>query len=246
MSMSGNYKDRALVNRAYESILDVIKPGDVVTWIGSHKWWEIWSAIIHAGIQWQQRRMFGKKSNWKDTHAMFYLDESNTFSVELPKATTKHLREYCLANLTIYRLKFVELTPAHLRTMRKAVMDMVGEDYDLGQVLDLAINNILGYDHQRRLKFFDLGKRKKVCSVGVRAVFEFLYQSDIRTTDSRPGKLLFYKLNPEKWPEKKIKDYRGTDVEATAPAHFANTDYFDYEFELVARFNNGEQIYPEA
>lgn len=57
MSRSGNYKDRELVNRAYESILDVIKPGDVVAWIGSHRWWEIWSAIIHAGFRRHQRRL---------------------------------------------------------------------------------------------------------------------------------------------------------------------------------------------
>ena len=245
MSKSGNYKDRDLVNRAHESILSIIKPGDVITWIGTHKWWEIWSAIIHAGIQWQQRRMFGKNSNWKDTHAMFYLDASNTFSVELPKATTKHLREYCLANLSIYRLRLVDLTPAHVDTMREAVMDMVGEDYDIGQVLDIAINNILGFAHQRRLAFFDLGKKKKVCSVGVRTVFEYLYQEDIRSEKNLPGKWLFRELNKEKWPEKKIKDYKGTDVEATAPAHFTNTDYFCHEFELIARFNNGLQIYPE-
>jgi len=244
--MSGNYNDRDLVNRACQSILEVIQPGDVVTWIGKHAWWQFWSALVHAGIQWQQRNLFGKTSNWKDTHAMVFLDESNTFSVELPRATTRHVREYCLANLSIYRLRMIELTSAHVAVMRSAVMDLVGEGYDLGQILDIAINTLLGYDHQRRLKFFDMGRKKKVCSVGVRVVFEYLYQHSIRTVESRPGKWLFHQLNPDRWPAPFVAEYRGTDVEATAPAHFTNTDFFSNEFELIARFNGGLRTYPES
>jgi hypothetical protein len=245
MSATQNYKDRKLVNSAFEAILKLIKPGDVVNQVGEHKWWQFWLAITHAGIQWHQKKLFGKKSNWKDTHTMLYLDQDNTFSVELPRATMKPLREYCLSNLSIYRLCLTELTPDFVDTLKNAAMKIVGEDYDIGQLLDIAINDILGYDHLRRLKVFDFGRKKKVCSVGVRVAFEYLYKSKIKTESSRPGKWLFYELNPEKWQQKEIQKYQGTDVEATSPAHFANSDYFCHEFELIARFKGGKQMFPK-
>jgi hypothetical protein len=244
MSSPPTYKNREQVDSACEALLTVVRPGDVVNQVGEHKWWQFWLAFTHDGIQRHQRKLFGRESNWRDTHTMLYFDEHNTFSVELPRATMKPLREYCLSNLTIYRLRLSQLTPEFGDCLREAAAEMVGEGYDIGQLLDIAINNILGYEHQRRLRLFDFGRKKKVCSVGVRVAFESLYQKKIKMENSRPGKWLFYELNPEKWQEREIQKYKGTDVEATSPAHFANSDYFSSEFELIGRFEGGEQIYP--
>lgn len=244
MSATPNYEDHKLVNSACEAILKVIKPGDVVNQVGDRKWWQFWLAITYEAIRAYQKKLFGKDANWKDIHTMLYLDQDNTFSVELPRAIVKPLGEYCLSNLSIYRLRLTELPPDFVKTLRDAAMEMVGEDYDVGQLLDIGINGILGYDHQRRLKVFDWGRKRKVCSVGVRVTFEYLYQSRIKTQDSRPGKWLFYELNPEKWSQEAVQKYRGTDVEATSPAHFANSDFFCHEFELVARFDGGKQVFP--
>ena len=243
MSTKLDYSNRELVNSAYKNILKYIQPGDVVTSVGTHKWWQFWSALIHIGIQWQHRRLFGTNSNWRSTHAMLFFDEQNTFSVEIPRATFKPLKEYCLSELFIYRLRLKELNPEYIKTLKEAAAELVGENYDVGQILDIAINSILGYKYQRRLKLFDMGRKKKVCSVGVRVAYEYLYQQKIKKEDSRPGKWLFYKLNPKKWKQKDIEKYKGTDVEVTAPAHFCNSDYFCNDFELVARFNKGQQIY---
>ena len=176
---------------------------------------------------------------------MMFFNDDNTFSVELPRATMKSLREYCLSNLSIYRFQLKELTSDDINTMRDAANNMLGTDYDIGQLLDIAINAILGYDHQRRLTIFDFGRKKKVCSVGVRVVYEYLYQIKVKNTDSRSGKWLFDELNSEKWSQKKLQKFRGTDVEATSPAHFANSDYFRHEFKLIARFKNGQQLFQE-
>jgi len=245
MTATRPYRERKSVNSACEAILKLIKPGDVVNQVGKHSWWQFWLAITYGAIRWHQKKLFGKDSNWKDTHTMLYLDEENTFSVELPKATMKPLQEYCLSSLSIYRLRLAELTQDFVETLRYAAKEMVGEDYDIGQLLDIAIYGLLGYDHQRPLPIFDFGRKKKVCSVGVRVAFEYLYKERIKTEDSRPGKWLFYALNPDKWPPEAIQNYKGTDVEATSPAHFANSDYFSYEFELIARFDNGKQVYPK-
>lgn len=243
MSATRNHDDPQVVKAACEAIQKVIKPGDVINQVGERKWWEFWLAVTHAAIQWHQKKLFGKNSNWKDTHTMLYFDEKNTFSVEMPKAIMKPLHTYCLSNLSIYRLRLTELTPDFIKTLKAAVKKMKGEDYDIGQLLDIAINDLLGYDHQRRLTIFDFGKKKKVCSVGVRTAFEYLYKKRIKTPDFRPGKWLFYELNPEKWPPEAIQKYKGTDVEATSPAHFANSDYFCFEFDLIATFENGKQVF---
>jgi hypothetical protein len=245
MSNTPDYKNRKLVNAASQAILKIIKPGDVVNQVGDRTWWQFWLAVTYTAIQWHQKKLFGKDANWKDTHTMLYFDKDNTFSVEMPKATLKPLREYCLSNLSIYRLRLKKLAPDLVKTLKTAAQRMVGEDYDIGQLLDIAINDLLGYDHQRPLTIFDFGRKRKVCSVGVRVAFEYLYKKRIKTESSRPGKWLFYKLNPKKWPPEAIKNYKGTDVEATSPAHFANSDYFSNEFELIARFENGKQVFPK-
>lgn len=243
MSIPPNYRDRKLVNSAYESILKVIRPGDVVAQVGTHRWWQLSALITHLAIQYYQRRLLGSDSNWHDTHVMLYLDENNTFSIEMPRATLKPLREYCLSNLSIYRLRLPELTPDFIETMKNTTNEMVGEYYDVGQALDIAINGILGYTHQRRLKIFDLGRERKVCSVGVRVAFEYLYKSCIKIENSKSGKWLFQELNPGKFPEKITRNFTGTDVEVTAPAHFANSDYFFHEFDLIAKFDGGKQVF---
>jgi len=78
---------------------------------------------------------------------MMFLDEDNTFSVEIPRATLKPLETYCMSNISIYRLESAVLIEAHIQFMRKTSKRMLGEDYDVGQLLDIAINGILGYDH---------------------------------------------------------------------------------------------------
>ncbi len=235
------YNDRKRVDSACKDILKVVKPGDVINQTADLKWYQFWRAIVSKAIQCHQKRLFGKNSNWKDNHTMMFFDEDNTFSVELPIATMKPLQGYCLSNLSIYRLRLVSLTSDHIDTMKKAAKDMVGTGYDIGQLLDIAVNQILGYENQRRLTIFDFGRKKKVCSVGVRVVFEYLYQKRVRPADFQSGKWLFDKLNPSKWLKKKVDQFNGTDVEATSPAHFANSDYFSNEFELIARFQGGKQ-----
>ena len=244
MSTKGNYHDRQLVESACESIGKVIQPGDVVTQIGHHEWWQLPAVITHFSIQYYQRRLFGKSSNWKDTHAMLFLDAQNTFSIEMPRATLKPLKEYCLSNMSIYRLRLIELEPSHVELLQHAALEMVGEYYDIGQALDIFVNLMLGYEHKRRLKFFDMGRKKKVCSVGVRAAYEYLYQIQLLKPPMAEGKWLFNTLDPQKWPEKLLAEFNGTDVEKTAPAHFANSELFCHEFDLVAKFNGGKQSYP--
>lgn len=245
-----SYKDKKLVKQACHDILEVIRPGDVVNQINQAKWYEFWFNVGFWGIQAYQKSLFGKKSNWYDTHTMLYFDEWATFSVEPPKALVKPLQDYCLSYMSIYRLN-IDVLPEvsafpdeYIKIMMDAADEMIGKQYDIGQLLDIAIREILGYDQSRPLKFFDFGKKLKVCSVGARVCYEYLYQKAIKPNLAEPlqGKWLFRALKEGKWSESRYKNYNGTDVEATAPGHFANSDYFRDEFKLVARFNNGKRI----
>lgn len=223
-----------------KDILKVLKPGDVINQTGHPKWYQFWLYITYAAIRWHQRRLLGKHSNYRDTHTMMYLGDNKTFSVELPKATIKPVSTYCLSDMSIYRLKH-KMTPSMVYDMLIHATKMEGESYDVGQLLDIAINGILGYDHLRKVTTFDFGAKKKVCSVGVRVLFEKLNLE--RKITKQDGKWLFRSLNPHIWPPAAIKKYKGTDVEATTPAHFANSDFFCQEFQLIAKFKNGKRTF---
>lgn len=239
-----DYKDTKKVRHACEEILKVIKPGDVVNQSGHARWYEFWLHLTYWGIRRYQKSLFGKNANWRDTHTMLFFDDWDTFSVEMPKARVKPLHEYCLSDMSIYRLRLMEPAPEHIDCMMDSADKMIGTQYDIGQLLDIAIREILGYGQDRPLSIFDFGRKKKVCSVGVRVCFEYLYQNMIKPSipDAPEGKWLFRSLNPDKWPPSEVEKYKGTDVEATSPAHYANTDYFQNEFLLIARFKNGERI----
>ncbi len=242
MKKTGKYANRQQINNSTESILKIIKPGDVITQTGKSPWWQFWRLAVYWSIRFYQYKLFGKHANTRDVHAMIFLDEDNTFSVELPRATMKPLQEYCLTDFSIYRLQLKELDTEDVKLMKKIARNLVGQNYDLGQILDIAINFLMGYEHQRKLKFFDLGARKKICSVGVRVLFEKLYQERLKQPNAPDRKWLFETLNSQKWSKKFVKNYNGTDVEATAPAHFTNSDFFANEFKLIAQFKQGNLV----
>jgi len=235
-------KNQAL-DDACREILKYIKPGDVVNQTNKAKWWEIFLAIGIWGIVRYQRHLFGKKSRYHDDHNMLFLSKDQTLSVEPPKAVLKPLKKYCLTDISIYRLTKHTIDDEDIKIMQEAAKPLLGTQYDIGQLVDILINGLLGFEHQVKFRFFDFGKKKKVCSVGIRAVFEYLYQKRIKSTaDNRIW--LFKKINPDYWSEHIVNNFKGVDVEATTPAHFANSEYFDNEFTLIAKFNKGKRIYP--
>jgi hypothetical protein len=128
--------------------------------------------------------------------------------------------------------------------MMQAADEMMGTYYDIGQLLDIGLRGLLNFNQSRSLRVFDFGTNLKVCSVGLRICFEYLYQKKIlpRLQNPPKGKWLFRELKPGKWPQAMYEDYDGTDVEATTPAHFANSGFFRDEFTLIARFKDGNRI----
>ncbi|RME19935.1 MAG: hypothetical protein D6806_17385 [Deltaproteobacteria bacterium] len=252
---SNPVKERAKPKPREKALADVagfLQPGDVVNSSGRVHCDTFYYALPYHLIRQNQRRIFGNQSIWHDTHCMLYLDPEHTLSVEPFKAKWLKPEDYCLDRISIWRFtKYpVPFTADQVAVMRKyADEHIIGTIYDVGQLMDIMINTILGYHHTIHFRIFDFSKRFKVCSVGVRVLYEKL-RKHLEETDQPAFERLFQKINPlAPWPggvfpQSKIPGKYGVDVEATSPAHFANSHYFDSEFELVAMFDSGWRIYP--
>jgi len=232
------------IQRAADAVLQVLQPGDVINQVNRFPWWAFHYNLAVKAIRIHQRRLFGRKSFYKDDHNMLFFDENSILSVEPPRAILKPLTHFSMTRISIYRLRIHRLDDEDIAFMRNTALQLVGEEYDVGQLLDRVVNRLLGYEWQQRIRIFDFGKKKMVCSVGVRAVFEHLYQKQLRKEKPDQELWLFSEMNPDRWPVRKRKRFQGTDIDATTPAHFANSEYFQHEFELIARFDKGKRIFP--
>jgi len=244
--------NRRPADQALANVIAFLQPGDVINLSERAPWWQFWWRVPYAMIRRNQERIFGRQSIWHDTHCMLYLDPDHTLSVQVPRAKWRKPADYCRDRISIWRFtKYpMPFTADEIQVMRDyADVHLIGTLYDVGQLLDILINTILGYPNVLHYRIFDFGKNLKVCSVGVRVLLERLRQ--VLDQNGQPSfDKLFRKLNPlAPWPggvfpQSKIPDQYGVDVEATAPGHFANSHYFDHEFELIAVFDQGWPVYP--
>jgi hypothetical protein len=230
-------------------ILPLIQPGDVINFDSTTEWYNLHIHLAYKAIRCHQRQMFGNLSRWRDVHSMLYLDEDQVFSVEPPRARFAQLEELYEDTITLWRYTKREFSDEDIEVMHAAAAELDGTVYDVGQLLDIAINHIMGYPHAIHYKVFDFSKYCKVCSVGVRVCYEALRKHLEQQGAEPPMKRLFSSFKYDTWLESDIvmnsnTELRGVDVEATSPAHFANSECFDDEFEMVAQFDRGQQVYP--
>lgn len=145
------------------------------------------------------------------------------FSCTFPHTKWETWEEVSKRDWDCYRPIFMLLTQADLDLMKIAAEKMLGTHYDVGQLLDIALNKILGYGVGSWHTFFDFGAKMKVCSVAARTIFEALRHWTRTELPSTSVKKIYDELFP--------KLFGGVNVERTAPAHFANSPQ---EFQLVA------------
>jgi hypothetical protein len=239
--------------------LDPVKP-DLIIAIGA------W------GIRTAQRELFGEMSNWKDDHSMIYFRNRTilnaigknekvkkilgtnrppfreVFSVEPPKATFISHDAYAGDNISVYRYTIRPLTAKDIRIMLHAALPILLTKYDYGQLLNIAVNQMLGYPFERKTSLFDFSRRRMVCSVGVAAVYQ-KWRKILEATGEKVPPRLFSRLNPAKWSKEFRRKFEQNGsrwhVENTYPAHFANTDFFNNEFRLVLRIERGVPVFKE-
>lgn len=215
-----------------EKLKKIIQPGDVVNIDGSFNWYEFWLAIAYWAIRRAQKKLFGEKSRWVDTHTMLYLGAKKLFSVELPKCIYDTIDSVRGKKVTVWRYTKKELGKDDIKIMQKGAKKLVGTTYDVGQLLNIAVNQILGYPYDEKVKWFDMGAKRKVCSVGVAYIYQYWRQKT-----GKKVQRLFSELNSLYWEKWFVRDFYidggRWNVENTYPANFANTEMFNNEFRCI-------------
>lgn len=128
-------------------------------------------------IQWYQKARWGDLSRWEDTHIIIYLGENRIFEVTSPRARFAALSDILTPEkrYTVARYRRVNLWQRSWEE-KDAILyacDRInGTRYDYGQLLDIAIKGLFGFIPQG-LGIFDLGRKRKVCSVGCGAILRY-------------------------------------------------------------------------
>jgi hypothetical protein len=126
--------------------------------------------------------------------------------------------------------------------MSNATLPMLGTKYDYGQLLNIAMNVLLGYEFEEKTKVFDFGAKRKVCSVGIAAIFQ-KWRKALETQGTIVPRL-FGKLNEGAWDKdfiNRFKQKNRWDIENTFPAQFGlSQSHFGGEFKLVLKMNKGK------
>lgn len=171
---------------------------------------------------------------------------AKVFSVEPPVATFVPVEDFVMDEITVYRYTYRPLTDADIELMLLATLSIIGTKYDYGQLLNIAANQLLGYKYEEKIKVFDFGAKRKVCSVGVAVV----YQKWRKVLEARGVQIprLFSQLNANAWSKDFVEEFKKNghhwNVENTYPAMFGLTHtHFNNEFMPVLKTNAGRLIY---
>lgn len=251
------------------------RDGDVITLSGTQKWYEFWIAFTHWAIRTAQKHLFhdpdfilDRFNPDDDTHTMLYFtkemiskhvgdhekikkifqnqEDASTFSVDLPRATFVPVSDYAMLDLTVFRYQGKALDETDIEIMLKGALPLIGAGYDIGQLLDIAVGEVAGYPTVKKFNIFDFGRRNKVCSVGVAAVYAYWRHSLEKQGRKYPR--LFSSLNPEKWDDEFIEEFKREknkwSVERTYPANFSSVSHFSPpDFEAVLKMKRGNILF---
>ena len=222
-----------------KKVRELIKPGDVISIDEKAPWYDLFGMVGHAGIRCYQRRLFGKGSFWRPTHTTLYFSDTEIFSMTLPVGVWETLEHQVKQRFFVHRYTKRKYEDKHLAIMYDAAKSLLGRKYDIGDLLDMALNQILGYDYNRKIRFFEFSRRQMVCSTSVRTIQEKL-RKELEKEGDFSFPRLFNKLNPEKWSEKELRKFTRTDVEMTTPAHYTNSGWFESEFQQICCWKDFE------
>ena len=247
-----DYHNTAHVAEAAARIKAALKPGDMVNTDAALKtWWDLPTSFAWKLIPWDQRKVFGGNSVFKDIHSTMYLDPEHTFSMQYPEGGVYlKVEDYCLDPIAVYRYRRHEFDDGDIRIMRKFADKIIGKKYALSELIHILFETILNFDFEgkKRPRF---RKRRWVCSTATRVVFEKWRKFWNRLNPGKPKMhRLFDTLNPNLDPPyTRVRDLflhgsypNGVDIEMTSPAHYANSAFYGHEFELVTMFDNGEDV----
>lgn len=206
--------------------------GDILNYTAPETDWNEWyMKLAYYTIEQYQKAVLGKFSNYFDIHSMTYFDKKHIFSVEPPVTKWVTLEEIEDKNYSVYRYTYKKLTKADTTIMRDAAEKMIGVPYDVGQLIDIGFQEVLGYPpYIDKLNIFDFSKKMRMCSAGVGIIYRAF-------TKYAGLPKLFSMLNPNYWKfnyiDKFYKHGGYWRIEQYPPAIFANSCMFADEFKLI-------------
>lgn len=233
-------------NLEKRKLIKKLKKGDVINTVARINKKNIFEFIKYkiaiTFIVLTQKIVFGRKSNYFDSHTVIYFNKNKIFSVHPPKAEFITLDELIenSKQITVYRYNASEFEQKDINYIEKECNKFVKEEkeYDIGQLVDILMNTIAGFPYKYKVKWFDQGRGNKVCSVGVAAMFTKWRHWAKKQNKNRKIPRLFSKLNKKAWSKRFIKKFEKNggkwNVEETFPANFANTEQmFNKEFKKI-------------
>lgn len=253
-----------------------IRPGDIINLSGlkvsiksfSDFFKTLGVAFAVGGIVETQKRVFGPETpGVVDNHTMIYLGDKRVFSTHLPKPEIVSLEEFFDTKRTVRLLRpskkyfgvnFCDDEIVNLiRQSAESIVEK-SKKYDIGQLLDILANTLIGSPHDDSVVLFqgkeavDVGIDEKkrqnlVCSVSVALILE-----DVLSQCEKMGKkvkLPWAKIKRGTYLDNKFfggigRKYPGSwDIDVVFPAQFACTqEVFGGEFDTVGLFKGGMRL----
>jgi len=204
-----------------------IKPGDVINlWPRKLPPWWTPLGIVERQIQHYQKRKWGKNREYRPTHSQLYLGNGETFEVTVPIARFAQLRLSDKTCYTIHRYTYKDFTfqQSDIDLMRIAASQLVGKEYDYLQLIDILLKQLFPVFLPQTVSIFDLGRKRKVCSVGVHYCLLYWWKNVGRPENMRTP--IEVSELPKEFPRPLEKQY----VEITCPADFSNHQTFKKVF----------------
>lgn len=132
--------------------------------------------FVVNGIRFYQRTLRGyPPPSWKKTHCYWVYDnDGRMLSVTDPVVKWEFYddEEVQKKRPLILRPTFAKFTMGDIKAGREAACKMIGLRYDRGQLLDILLNEVMGFAPGDFHRIFDAGQLLTVCSGGVGAVYE--------------------------------------------------------------------------
>ena len=214
-------------------LLSILQPGDIININTKVPLWNLVLRWVYGAIRRYQKRKYGRDSRWRDIHTMIYLGDKKIFSFESPRAILLHFGKLkgidkrilfddpkCLkrfrinkrSRYTVCRLLNIDgsehsFSPFELRYLIDSMAFILGRRYDYGQLLDILLKQIFSKFIPTKLSIFDLGRKRKVCSVAVHWLLSRLWRM-LQVSGIKSAK--FDKIFGDQY------------IEVTCPADFVN------------------------
>lgn len=109
------------------------------------------------------------------THAYWVYDnDGKMLSVTHPRVIWEWFQDEKVQRKrpVILRPTFAEFIAGDIKAGREAAEKLIGTKYDVGQLIDIFLNGLMGFPLGEYARVFDAGQLLTVCSGGVGAVYE--------------------------------------------------------------------------